>query len=139
MRKKRQTKMISEMNVVPYIDVMLVLLIIFMMAAPMITYGVKVELPNVENAKIIDNNKDKSPLIITIKENGDLFMVEENNSKKLSLKEIIIKLRSYKQISPERKAFIRGDHSVDYGVVVEVMSILQNNGIEKIGLITNNK
>lgn len=136
MRKKQQTKLIAEMNVVPYIDVMLVLLIIFMMSAPMITYGVKVELPKVNNAKVIDNNKEKAPLIISIKDNGDLFMIEDNKEIKLSLKKIIIKLKSHRKISPDRKAYIRGDHAVDYGVVVQVMSALQNHGITKIGLIT---
>lgn len=136
MRKRKPTKMIVEMNVVPYIDVMLVLLVIFMITAPMITYGVKVELPKVTNAKIIDNNQDKSPLIVSIKENGDLFMVENNKEKKLSLKEIVIKLKSHKKVTPDRKAFIRGDHKVEYGEVVRIMSMLQNQGIEKVGLIT---
>lgn len=139
MRRQKQTKMISEINVVPYIDVMLVLLIIFMMSAPLISYGVKIELPVVSNAKVIDNKKTKAPLIITIKRNGELFMVEDNNEVKLSIKELIIKLKSHKIVNPERKAFIRGDHLVKYGVVVNVMSVLQRNGINNIGLITENK
>jgi biopolymer transport protein TolR len=139
MRKRKPTKMIVEMNVVPYIDVMLVLLVIFMITAPMITYGVKVELPKVSNAKAIDSKQEKSPLIVTIKENGDLFMVDKNKEKKATLKEIILKLKSHKIINPDRKAFIRGDSKVEYGKVVQVMTILQNNGIEKIGLITQMK
>lgn len=136
MRRKKQSKMISDLNVVPYIDVMFVLLIIFMITAPMITHGVKVELPKVSNAEVIDSKENKSPLIITIKENGDLFMVEDNKEIKLTLKDIILKLNAYKKINPSRKSFIRGDSKVEYGKVVKVMNILRNNGIEEIGLIT---
>jgi biopolymer transport protein TolR len=136
MRKKKQSKMISELNVVPYIDVMFVLLIIFMITAPMITHGVKIELPKVSNAQVIETEENQSPLIITIKENGDLFMVEDNKEIKLSLKEIVIKLKSYKKINPLRKSFIRGDSKVEYGKVVKVMNILRSNGVEEIGLIT---
>lgn len=135
-KRKKQGKMISDLNVVPYIDVMFVLLIIFMITAPMITHGVKVDLPKVDNAEVVDSQENKSPLIITIKENGDLFMVENNKENKFKLKEIVIKLKSHKQINPTRKSFIRGDSKVEYGKVVEIMNILRNNGIEEIGLIT---
>lgn len=136
MRKIRQTKMISEMNVVPYIDVMLVLLVIFMITAPLITYGVKVDLPRIENAKEINSSQDKSPIIITIKENGLLYMVENNKEKEMKLSEVVLRLKAHKNIDPERKAFIRGDSAVSYGVVVKIMGVLQSNGIEKVGLIT---
>ena len=136
MRRKKQNKVISDLNVVPYIDVMFVLLIIFMITAPMITHGVKVDLPKVNNAETVDSDQNKSPLIITIKENGELFMVEENKEIQLSLKEIVIKLKSHKKINPTRKSFIRGDSKVEYGKVVEIMNILRNNGVEEIGLIT---
>lgn len=130
--------MISEMNVVPYIDVMLVLLIIFMAAAPVITYAVKVELPKVEGAKVVNSEQDRTPLIITVKKNGDLFMVDDNNEVKLELKDIVIRVKAHNKINPKRKAFIRGDSDVSYGKVVNVMGVLQNNGITEVGLVTSN-
>lgn len=136
MRRRKQSKMISDLNVVPYIDVMFVLLIIFMITAPMITHGVKIDLPKVSNAEVIDSKKNKSPLIVTIKENGDLFMVENNKEIKLTLKDIVLKLNAYKKINPSRKSYIRGDSKVEYGKIVEIMSVLRSNGIEEVGLIT---
>lgn len=136
-RKKQKSKLISELNVVPYIDVMLVLLIIFMSTAPMITYGVKIDLPKTSNAKILDSNKNEKPLVINIKNNKEIYIVEKNEEVKVEIKNLLIKLKAYQKVSPNKKAYIRADRNLPYGEVIKIMNFLKSNGIEELGLVTD--
>jgi len=135
-RQKR--KPMSEMNVVPYIDVMLVLLIIFMVTAPMLTQGIKIDLPKVESAPVIVE-QNKEPLIISVDLNGAYFMEMSSLSKEpLSLETLLEKVGNLLAVNPSLSVLIRGDKNVEYGVVVELMSVLQAAGAQGVGLITEN-
>ncbi len=132
----------ADINIVPYIDVMLVLLVIFMMTTPIIEQGVEVELPQTD-ANIVEYTKDQ-PTVITIDKQGDYYinsledataeMTEEGE--KVSINIAVNRVIARLQIWPEMKVFVRGDRNVDYGSVVELMAVLGRNGVEKVGIIT---
>lgn len=137
MRQRR--KPMAEINVVPYIDVMLVLLVIFMITAPMLTQGVKVDLPQAK-ASIIENNDDL-PLIISINEQGQYFINDENQqSRAFSLQNLIVRVMAEVNISKstnkQKQILLRGDKAVEYGKVIALMATLKNQGIDKVGLMT---
>ncbi len=133
-RKGRRRPM-ADINVVPYIDVMLVLLIIFMVTAPLLMQGVKVDLPQAPSAPI-DENKEE-PLIVSIKANGDYFLKlgdKPDEPKALAdLKKIVSSVLNQ---APNTPVLIWGDQQVPYGVVVTLMSELQNAGAPSVGLVT---
>ena len=132
----------ADINIVPYIDVMLVLLVIFMMTTPIIEQGVEVDLPQAE-ASMVEYTKDQ-PTVITIDRQGDYYinsledataeMTEEGE--KVSINVAVNRVIARLQIWPEMKVFVRGDRNVDYGSVVELMAVLGQNGVEKVGIIT---
>jgi biopolymer transport protein TolR len=134
----------ADINIVPYIDVMLVLLVIFMMTTPIIEQGVEVELPQTD-ANIVEYTKDQ-PTVITIDKQGDYYinsledataeMTEEGE--KVSINIAVNRVIARLQIWPEMKVFVRGDKNVDYGSVVELMALLQQNGVDKVGIVTEN-
>lgn len=131
----------AQINIVPYIDVMLVLLVIFMMTTPIIEQGIEVDLPSAET-KIVDFS-EQQPTIITINKLGEYFInsLDENNTQvtggdKLPLGVIAGRVRARLDIYPQMKVFVRGDREVDYGSVVSLMSFLQNNGVDKVGIVT---
>lgn len=131
----------AQINIVPYIDVMLVLLVIFMMTTPIIEQGIEVDLPSAE-AKMVDFS-EQQPTIITINKLGEYFInsLDENNTQvtggdKLPLGVIAGRVRARLDIYPQMKVFVRGDREVDYGSVVSLMSFLQNNGVDKVGIVT---
>jgi biopolymer transport protein TolR len=126
----------AEINVVPYIDVSLVLLIIFMVTAPMLQSGVDVELPRAE-ARAIDPNQDK-PVIITIDKDGRIYL-DVNNQEDISVEEneLVAKVTAALAAKPGLAVLIRGDRSVGYGQVITVMAALKNAGVPSVGLITN--
>jgi len=126
----------SDINVVPYIDVMLVLLVIFMVTAPMLTQGVKVELPDA-NSKPIES-KDE-PLIVSIKKDGSLYLNLGDEKKQKSLKEISAALSKVIKTKPQTTVLVWGDTAVPYGKVVTLMTQLQNAGISQVGLVTEPK
>ncbi len=119
----------SEINVTPLVDVMLVLLIVFMVAAPLMTVGVPIELPKTE-AKQMDANKE--PITITVQKDKTIFLQES----KISLSELAPKLIAIAKNGYEEQIFVRADTSVEYGSVMEVMGLLNGAGYKKIGLIT---
>jgi biopolymer transport protein TolR len=128
----------AEINVVPYIDVMLVLLIIFMITAPLLTEGVKVQLPKA-NARAIppEMMKDSKPIILTINEKAQLFLnyntpVDEPLDAASVEKQAAAVLRR----APETVVLVRGDYRVAYGEVVGAMTILQRAGADKVGFVT---
>lgn len=135
----RRRKPMSEINVVPYIDVMLVLLVIFMVTAPLITQGMLVDLPK-EASEPLDQ-ADDAPIIVSISKGGVIYLslgggdlVEEGNrTTRLGLKDRAAKVFAVRSDAP---VFIRADQELDYGTVIDVMTILQDAGAESVGLIT---
>lgn len=133
-RQKRRP--IAEMNVVPYIDVMLVLLVIFMITAPQLTQGVRVDLPQVASEPI-KSDKNKVPLIVTIKDNGQYILERGREEDKAVNLEYVQKYvtKIIKQ-QPDTDVLVRGDQAVAYGKVIALMSTLQAAGAKGVGLVT---
>lgn len=133
---RQKKKPMSDINVVPYIDVMLVLLIIFMVTAPMLTQGIKIDLPQIESAPVIVE-QNQEPLIISVDLNGAYFMEMSSLSKDpLSLDQLLESVSKLMAANPSLSVLIRGDRNVEYGVVVELMAALQVAGAKGVGLIT---
>ncbi|SRR5690606_27920404 len=132
---KIKKKPMAEINVVPYIDVMLVLLIVFMVAAPMLTQGVKVELPQA-NSEPIDSEEDE-PIIVSIKKDGSYYITLGGDPEQARpLTEIKDMVSKVLRQSPKTMVLVQGDHSVGYGTVVTLMSELQSAGAPSVGLVT---
>ena len=132
---RHRRRLVAEINVVPYIDVMLVLLIVFMVTAPLLMQGVKVELPNAPSAPLDKNDRD--PLIVSIKADGT-FYLDLGNGKNIqeSLISIIKKVEKVLRQEPKTSDLVWGDANVRYGSVVRLMSDLQNAGAPAVGLVT---
>lgn len=128
-RRHSDKKSMSEINVTPLVDVMLVLLIIFMVTAPMLSMGIDVNLPRVKS-KSVDIAEEK--LVLTINENKEIFL----NKTSLPLADLQAKLAAIYAERVDREIFLRADKSVSYGFVVEVMSEIRKAGIDKLGMIT---
>jgi biopolymer transport protein TolR len=125
----------AEMNVVPYIDVMLVLLVIFMITAPMLTQGLKVELPKVDSEAMQVDSQE--PIIITIKADGSYWLKQgKNDSSPILLEQLTESLLVHQQKNPELQVLINGDTQVPYGEVVKLMASLQKAQILRVGLLT---
>ncbi|MDE0742594.1 MAG: protein TolR [Woeseiaceae bacterium] len=135
MLKKR--KVISEINVVPYIDVMLVLLIIFMVTAPLLTQGIKVELPKA-GAEPISDTSSLAPLILSVNATGELFInVGDEENKPKDAESIVSRTRAVLASQPTTMVLIKADRRVPYGNVVGAMVLLQQGGAENIGFVTD--
>ena len=119
----------SEINVTPFVDVMLVLLIIFMVTAPLLTVGVQVDLPE-SNADSLQS--DNEPLEVTINSKGEIFIQET----KITLKELVPKLIAITDNRLDTKIYVRGDEIIDYGRVMKVLGELSGSGFSKVALIT---
>ncbi|BBB22856.1 biopolymer transport protein TolR [Abyssogena phaseoliformis symbiont OG214] len=139
--KRHRPVIDAQINIVPYIDVMLVLLVIFMMTTPIIEQGIEVDLPSAE-AKMVDFTQQQ-PTIITIDKQGKYFinLLNEDDSdvakgEKLPLGIIAGRVSARLEIYPQMKVFVRGDKQVAYGSVVSLMSFLQKNGVDKVGIVT---
>ena len=133
--RHKKRKLVAEINVIPYVDVTFVLLVVFMVTAPLLMQGVQVNLPAVDSAPIKSNDND--PFIVSIKNDGSYWIDQrgENQNKNLNeIKQIIEKILSQ---SPEKQILIWGDEKVDYGSVVLLMSELQKVGATSVGLITD--
>jgi biopolymer transport protein TolR len=128
-RKTYPSKPMAEINVTPLVDVMLVLLIIFMVTAPMLSMGIDVNLPRVKS-KSVDVTEEK--LVLTISETKEIFL----NKTKLPLGELNSKLEAIFSNRIDREIFLRADKNVPYGFVVEVMSEVRKAGVDKLGMIT---
>lgn len=132
-RPKRH--LLAEMNVVPYIDVMLVLLVIFMITAPMLTQGVKVELPKVTSETIQVNSEE--PVVVSIKADGSYWLKQgKNDNQSMTLDELTSHLLTAQQQQPNLQVLINGDTQVPYGEVVKLMAALQKAQIIRVGLLT---
>ena len=135
-RNRSKRKPMSDINVVPYIDVMLVLLIIFMVTAPMLMQGVKVELPEASADPV--EKQDSEPVIVSVDAAGQLFLNLGQEEQTLSLATIKDRVAAVLRRSPDKPALIRGDRAVPYGEVVTVMVALQEAGAPSVGLVTEN-
>ena len=133
---RHKRRLVAEINVVPYIDVMLVLLIVFMVTAPLLMQGVKVELPQAPSAPL--ENKDQEPLIVSIKADGSYYLDLGNgkNIQETPLPSIIEKVTKVLRQQPKTPVLVWGDARVNYGEVVTLMSELQNAGAPSVGLVT---
>src|SRR6188474_3000474 len=135
---RRRRKLMGEINVVPYIDVMLVLLIIFMITAPLLAEGIKVQLPKA-GAKPIppEMMKDVKPIILSIDEAGRLFLnYNKPETEPLTADVVEAQAAAVLRRAPETVVLVRGDYRVAYGEVVGAMTILQRAGASKVGFIT---
>jgi len=139
-QRPQRRKAMSEINVVPYIDVMLVLLVIFMVTAPILTQGVKVDLPKAPSEPVSEHEKD--PFVVTMRQDGALFVnlgvrkADDTGTRVtiFSLEEQASKVLSAR---PDAPVYVRADHRLDYGQVVRVMTVLQKAGAQSVGLITD--
>ena len=131
----RRRRMLAEINVVPYIDVMLVLLVIFMVTAPMLMQGVEVDLPDADATPVKD--QDAEPLIASINDRGELFLnLGANEKQALELATIRQRVAAVLRRTPEKPVLVWGDQRVAYGDVVVVMAALQEAGAPTVGLVT---
>ena len=128
-RRKPSRGAMSEINVTPLVDVMLVLLIVFMVAAPLMTVGVPIELPKTEASQI---DSSTEPITITVQADRSIFLQET----KILLKELAPKLVAIAKNGYDEQIFVRADTNVNYGSVMEVMGLLNGAGYRKIGLVT---
>ncbi|MDQ4135730.1 MAG: biopolymer transporter ExbD [Pseudomonadota bacterium] len=128
-RRARRGGAINEINMTPFIDVMLVLLIIFMVAAPLMTVGVPLDLPQTRAAPL---NVDAKPVTLSIKATGQVFLAEAE----LTDDTIVPKLGEVAKQGFEERIFVRGDKKVDYGRVAQVMSLVTSAGYKRVALVT---
>jgi biopolymer transport protein TolR len=135
MRRQRQRRRtLADINVVPYIDVMLVLVVIFMVTTPLLSQGVKVNLPKA-NAQTL-SAQDQTPLIVTVSAKGEYFL-NTLGSSPIASENLINLVHEALAKNPDRKVYVRGDEAASYGEVVGAMVDLQQAGVENVGLMTN--
>jgi biopolymer transport protein TolR len=127
--RRRTSHVMSEINVTPMVDVMLVLLIIFMVSAPLLTVGVAIDLPQTQ-AKSLD--QDREPLTVTVNDKGQVYLQNTD----IKLDELIPKLRAVAKNGGDERIYVRGDKKVDYGTVMRVMGRLSAAGYRRVALIT---
>ncbi|TGG93925.1 protein TolR [Natronospirillum operosum] len=134
--KGNRRRPMAEINVVPYIDVMLVLLVIFMVTAPMLTQGVDVELPRV-STEPLPTEDDRENLIVSVTADQEYYLeLGEESPQSVPLTEIQTFVRQILENNPGTAVLVRGDQSVPYGRVVELMVMLQQSGVHNVGLVT---
>ena len=129
-RRGRRTAVISDINITPFVDVMLVLLVIFMVTSPMLVAGIKVDLPSTESSSMQGNEE---PLTITVDKKGDVYIMNS----KIKRQELSDKLRAITKQKMDSRIFVRGDKNASYGMVMSVMNDISNSGFSKVALITN--
>ena len=138
-RGNRKKGPIAEINVVPYIDVMLVLLVIFMITTPLLTQGVKVALPQAKANSLADTHQ--MPLVVSVDKAGKYYLnIASKPNKPMTARALVNLVAAHLQLAKEaqttRQVMIRGDADVDYGKVVYAMALLQQAGVKYVGLIT---
>ena len=129
-RRSRRRRPLAEINVTPFVDVMLVLLIVFMVTAPLLTVGVPVDLPKTRAQAL---SQDREPLSVTIKKGGQIYL----QNSPIAEDELVPKLAAIAANGYDQRIFVRGDKSVDYGRVMDVMGMLSAAGFTHIGLVTD--
>jgi biopolymer transport protein TolR len=132
--RHKRFKLKSEINVVPYIDVMLVLLIIFMVTAPMMNLGVDIQLPQTQ-AKSLQDKKD--PIVISVDENGQIYLSSQGSKREpVSAEEFKAKITAFQKENPDLQVLVAGDERANYGKVYLILPVLQEAGVTKIGLMS---
>jgi biopolymer transport protein TolR len=135
--RRGKRRMMSEINVVPYIDVMLVLLIIFMITAPLLTQGVKVDLPHA-GAKPLDIQQNETPVILTVTSDGKYFLnIGAHPDQPISAQLVFATVRAVLNLKPHTHVLVRGDKNARYDEVLQGMVLLQSAGAASVGLETN--
>ena len=127
--KSSKNDPMSEINVTPFVDVMLVLLIIFMVTAPLLTVGVQVDLPETSADTLPEENE---PLTLTINSKGEIFIQET----KVEFNNLIVKILSVSNNRTDTRIYVRGDKAINYGRVLEIMGMLSGSGFTKVALIS---
>ena len=138
---KGRRRPMAEINVVPYIDVMLVLLVIFMITAPLLNLGVEVELPKAD-AEPLDTEQNDEPLVVTVMQNGDLYLnaggdLDGTTSGMIDAESLVTTVSAIVRRNPEIQVLVGGDERVDYGQVYNAMVLLQKAGVTKVGLMSD--
>jgi len=134
-RQRIRKRPMAEINVVPYIDVMLVMLVIFMITAPLLTQGVKVDLPEAAAQPIED--ADQEPLVVSVDASGKLYLnVGEAPDTPVDAEGLVQTVAAVLRRQPQKSVLVRGDHAVEYGAVVSAMVLLQQAGVPNVGLVT---
>jgi biopolymer transport protein TolR len=130
-RRHRRKSVMSEINVTPFVDVMLVLLIIFMVSAPLLTVGVPIDLPQTQ-AKSLD--QDREPLTVSVNNKGQVYL----QNAEIKVEELVPKLQAITQVRGgfDERIYVRGDRKVDYGTVMRVMGRLSQAGFRRVALVT---
>jgi biopolymer transport protein TolR len=128
-RRPGQFKQMSEINVTPFVDVMLVLLVVFMITAPLLSVGVKVDLPDAAASPL---QGDKQPLTVSIDAEGKIYLQETE----IPLDELAPKLKAISENDTNARIFVRGDQAIDYGRVMHVMGTINAAGFRKVALVT---
>jgi len=140
-RVRARRRPMAEINVVPYIDVMLVLLVIFMITAPLLNLGVEVELPKAD-AEPMDTQENDEPLVITVLKNGDLYLnaggdLDGTSSGLIDPESLLTLVTAIVSRNPEIQVLVGGDEVATYGQVYSVMVLLQKAGVTKVGLMSD--
>ncbi|CAM4441768.1 MAG: Tol-Pal system protein TolR [Legionellaceae bacterium] len=135
----KRRRPVAEINVVPYIDVMLVLLVIFMITAPLLSQGINVDLPKANAQQL--KSEEKEPIIVSIDAQGHYYLnihtnPEENIDSETIFKRVALALQTAKKEGNKQAVLVKGDTHVNYGKVVEIMALLQQAGADNVGLIT---
>ncbi|GAA0692883.1 biopolymer transport protein TolR [Dyella sp. SG562] len=132
--RHKRFKLKSEINVVPYIDVMLVLLIIFMVTAPMMNLGVDIQLPQTQ-AKSLQDKKD--PVVVSVDESGQIYLSSQGSKREpVSAEEFKAKITAFQKENPDLQVLVAGDERANYGKVYLILPVLQEAGVSKIGLMS---
>ncbi len=133
--KPMRKRLVAEINVVPYIDVMLVLLVIFMVTVPLLQQGVEIDLPKVHSEPIA--TEERTPLILSVTRDGRYYLnLADDPSRPISASEIRRQVMAQLQRDPHIPVLVKADQQVHYGVVMRAMVLLQRAGAEKVGLLT---
>lgn len=128
--RRRQTRPMSDINVTPFVDVMLVLLVVFMVTAPMMTVAVPIDLPKTQANTV---NQDKEPLVVSIDVDGHVYLQD----KPLKLENLVPKLKAITGANPSARIFVRGDKQLPYGRIMEVMGAISSAGFTKVALVAD--
>ncbi len=134
---KQKRKLMGEINVVPYIDVMLVLLVIFMVTAPLLTQGIEVDLPQA-NSEPIEDVPNHPPVVLSVDTDGRLYInIGDDEDQPVSGKDVIARIGAVLRNRPETPILVKADRAVPYGNVVGAMVLLQQGGADSIGFVTD--
>lgn len=127
-KKQKKIKTISQINVTPFVDVMLVLLIVFMITAPLLTVGVSVDLPKTQASQLSSKG---DPIVVSIKKNGELFIQE----RAIDTLQLLPRLKAISSGNKNLRIYVRGDKSVPYGIVLDTIAKIKSSGFKKVALV----